>query len=114
MQTEWDIFHFIILHYEVNRLGSGGLIGGLGGNLAIGVPPIVHFGTKQQKEWWLHGIFTGETSFCLGATEPTGGSDLANLKTTARKTDDGKSYIVNGHKVNQPSLFTLLLLQTGG
>lgn len=95
---EWDIFHFIIMHYEVNRMGSGGIIGGLGGNLAIGVPPVVHFGNNQQKEQWLSGIFTGETSFCLGATEPTGGSDLANLKTTAIKSKDGKSYLVNGHK----------------
>ncbi|CAK7231619.1 hypothetical protein SCUCBS95973_007979 [Sporothrix curviconia] len=95
---EWDIFHFVIMHYEVNRIGSGGVIGGLGGNLAIGVPPVVHFGTAAQKEQWLHGIFTGATSFCLGATEPTGGSDLANLRTTARKTPDGTAYVVNGHK----------------
>ncbi len=88
------------MYYEVNRMGSGGCIGGLGGNLAIGVPPIVHFGNKQQKEKWLPGVFTGKTSFCLGATEPTGGSDLANLRTTAKKTPDGRSYIVNGHKVS--------------
>ncbi|OAA60270.1 acyl-CoA dehydrogenase domain-containing protein [Niveomyces insectorum RCEF 264] len=88
---EWDIFHFLILHYEVNRLASGGVLSGLGGGLPIGVPPIVHHGNNEQKERWLHGVFTRETSFCLGATEPTGGSDLANLKTTARKTGDGKS-----------------------
>ncbi|CAK7243873.1 MAG: hypothetical protein STHCBS139747_005403 [Sporothrix thermara] len=96
--AEWDIFHFLVLHYEVHRIGSGGVISGLGGSLAIGVPPLVHYGTDAQKEQWLHGIFTGETSFCLGATEPTGGSDLANLRTTARQTPDGTAYIVNGHK----------------
>ncbi|CAM1506233.1 Fc.00g058740.m01.CDS01 [Cosmosporella sp. VM-42] len=95
---EWDIFHFIVLHYELNRIACGGVMGGLGGALAIGVPPVVHHGTEEQKKKWLNGIFLGETSFCLGATEPTGGSDLANLKTTARKTNDSKSYIVNGHK----------------
>ncbi|KIH93294.1 acyl-CoA dehydrogenase [Sporothrix brasiliensis 5110] len=95
---EWDIFHFMIKHYEVNRICSGGVIGGIGGSLAIGVPPIVNFGTQKQKDLWLPGIVTGETSFCLGATEPTGGSDLANLRTTAKRTADGTSYVVNGHK----------------
>jgi len=65
---------------------------------AIGLPPVIAFGTEEQKKKWLPGIFTGETAFCLGATEPSGGSDLANLKTTAQKTQDGQHYIVNGHK----------------
>jgi alkylation response protein AidB-like acyl-CoA dehydrogenase len=58
------------------------------------------YGTEEQKNTWLPGVFSGETSFCLGATEPTGGSDLANLRTTAKMTPDGKFYIVNGHKVS--------------
>lgn len=70
--NEWDMFHFIILHYELNRIASGGVIGGLGGGIAIGIPPVVNHGTEAQKKRWLPGIFTGELSFCLGATEPTG------------------------------------------
>lgn len=66
---------------------------------AIGLPPVIYHGTEEQKRRWLPGIFEGQTAFCLGATEPSGGSDLANLKTTARKTEDGKYYIVNGYKV---------------
>ncbi|KAF7562878.1 hypothetical protein G7046_g1226 [Stylonectria norvegica] len=96
--SEWDIFHFIVLYYEVNRMACGGVMGGLGGGNPIGIPPVINHGTRQQKEKWLPGIFPGETSFCLGATEPTGGSDLANLKTTARKTNDGHYYVVSGHK----------------
>lgn len=38
------------------------------------------------------------TSFCLRVTEPNGGSDMANIKTTAKKSADGKSYVVNGVK----------------
>jgi len=77
---------------------ESGVLAGLSSASAIGAPPIIAFGTEAQKKAWLPGIFTGKTSFCLGATEPSGGSDLANLKTTAKKTEDGKQYIVNGHK----------------
>jgi alkylation response protein AidB-like acyl-CoA dehydrogenase len=94
---EWDIFHSLILYDERSRVNSGPLAG-LAGGSAIGAPPITVFGTEEQRNAWLPGIFSGETSFCLGATEPTGGSDLANLRTTAKLTPDGKFYIVNGHK----------------
>ncbi|KAL6229379.1 hypothetical protein BDW75DRAFT_235258 [Aspergillus navahoensis] len=95
--TDWDIFHSLILYDERSRVNSGPLAG-LSGGTAIGAPLIVAYGTEKQKDAWLPGIYRGETSFCLGATEPTGGSDLANLRTTAVKTPDGKFYIVNGHK----------------
>ncbi|KEZ41687.1 Acyl-CoA dehydrogenase domain-containing protein [Scedosporium apiospermum] len=95
---EWDIFHFVVLHYELAKICCGGVAAGLGAGSAIGVPPIVRYGTEEQKRRWLPGVFSGDTVFCLGATEPTGGSDLANLRTTAKKTLDGKAYIVNGHK----------------
>ncbi|KAJ5239859.1 hypothetical protein N7468_004478 [Penicillium chermesinum] len=94
---QWDIFHFIVLSYEMART-HGGVSGGLGGSSVIGAPPIVHFGTEEQKQKWLPGILTGDLSFCLGATEPTGGSDLAGLKTTAKKDPTGDFYIVNGNK----------------
>ena len=76
---------------------------GLSTASAIGLPPVINHGTEEQKQRWLPGIFKGETSFCLGATEPTGGSDLASLRTTAKKTEDGKYYIVNGNKVHLTS-----------
>jgi alkylation response protein AidB-like acyl-CoA dehydrogenase len=96
---EWDIFHFIVLHFELAKIHAGVCVG-LSGSSAIGAPPIVHFGTEQQKQRFLPGILTGEINFCLGATEPTGGSDLSGLKTTAVKDASGEFYIVNGHKVS--------------
>lgn len=86
------------MYDELSRI-RGGPHSGLAGASSIGAPPILAHGTEAQKDAWLPGIFTGELSFCLGATEPTGGSDLANLRTTAKKTPDGRHYIVNGHKV---------------
>ncbi|KXH28088.1 acyl-CoA dehydrogenase domain-containing protein [Colletotrichum salicis] len=95
---KWDIFHSLVVSYEASRIWAAGVSVGLNGGTTIGVPPVIHHGTEEQKKWWLPGIITGKTSFCLGCTEPTGGSDLANLKTTAIKSDDGKYYTVNGHK----------------
>jgi alkylation response protein AidB-like acyl-CoA dehydrogenase len=45
-----------------------------------------------------HILHRGEKRICLAITEPSGGSDVANLTTTAVKTEDGKHYIVNGEK----------------
>lgn len=66
---EWDIFHSLVLTYEVSRIGY---IGGMGGGSIIGAPPVVHHGSEDQKQRWLPGMFAGETIFCLGATEPSG------------------------------------------
>jgi alkylation response protein AidB-like acyl-CoA dehydrogenase len=69
--TEWDIFHFVVLNDELCRAGVGAL-SAVAGASAIGVPPIVRFGTEEQKSRWLPSLFTGQNLFCLGATEPTG------------------------------------------
>ncbi|KAF2272637.1 acyl-CoA dehydrogenase NM domain-like protein [Westerdykella ornata] len=94
---ELDVFHLLTLTDETSRI-EGGVGTSLGGGSVIGVPPIVHHGTEEQKRKWLPGLFTWETSFCLGITEPSGGSDVANIQTTAEKSKCGKYYIVNGYK----------------
>ncbi|GAB7354597.1 hypothetical protein MBLNU459_g5038t1 [Dothideomycetes sp. NU459] len=96
-EEDWDIFHFLVLSDEKARMNVG-VLTALSSASAIGIPPVIHHGTEAQKQAWLPGIFSGETQFCLGATEPTGGSDLAALRTTAKKTEDGKYYVVNGNK----------------
>ena len=53
-------------------IGYAGVLIGLSGGTAIGLPPVIKYGTEDQKRRWLPGISTGETSFCLGATEPSG------------------------------------------
>ena len=65
----------------------------------ITAPYIVAMGTQEQKERWLPQVATGEKILAIGMTEPSGGSDLANLKTTAVKADDGSGdWIINGSK----------------
>jgi alkylation response protein AidB-like acyl-CoA dehydrogenase len=77
---------------------DGGVGSSLAGASVIGMPPIIHHGTEEQKRKWLPGVFDWSTSFCLGITEPTGGSDVAQIQTTAIRSSDGKSYTINGYK----------------
>jgi alkylation response protein AidB-like acyl-CoA dehydrogenase len=93
-----DIFHRIILTDEASRVEGGVQVALSGGANVIGLPPIINHGTEAQKRRWLPGLFTGETNFCLGITEPSGGSDVGNLRTTARKSEDGTHYVVSGTK----------------
>ncbi|KAK3053393.1 hypothetical protein LTR09_005562 [Extremus antarcticus] len=92
-----DVFHLLVSTDEGSRI-DGGIGSSLAGASVIGIPPVIHHGTEQQKRQWLPGLFDWSTSFCLGITEPTGGSDVANIQTTALKSDDGKYYTVNGYK----------------
>ncbi|KAH9882325.1 hypothetical protein J1614_000561 [Plenodomus biglobosus] len=95
--ADMDLFHLMILTDEGARI-EGGVGIALGGGSVIGAPPIIHHGTEEQKRKWLPGLFTWDTSFALGITEPSGGSDVANIQTTATKSADGTHYIVNGYK----------------
>ena len=60
-------------------------------------PVIYNFATDEQKERWLPGIISGKTMWCQGYSEPNSGSDLASLKTTAKKV--GNEYVVDGQKI---------------
>ncbi|KAI1178989.1 acyl-CoA dehydrogenase-like protein [Nemania sp. FL0916] len=95
---EIDVFHQLILSDEYSRVEGGVMVALSNGANMIGIPPVVNHGTEAQKRRWLPGLFTGETNFCLGITEPSGGSDVSNLKTTAKKSADGTHYVVNGTK----------------
>jgi butyryl-CoA dehydrogenase len=59
--------------------------------------PIEHWGTEEQKQRWLPRLCSGEILGCFGLTEPDTGSDAANLRTRARKTDSGWS--LSGQKM---------------
>jgi len=83
---------------ELARLGYLGVIWGLGGGNAIGLPPILNYGSDTLKEQIIPGVINGTLRLCLGITEPQAGSDVAGIGTTAEKTPDGKYYIVNGQK----------------
>lgn len=64
----------------------------------IGTLPILYFGTPEQKQKYIPKLITGEWAGAYGLTEPNSGSDALGAKTSAKLSDDGKHYILNGQK----------------
>ncbi len=64
----------------------------------IGTLPILYFGTPEQKQKYIPKLISGEWAGAYGLTEPNSGSDALGAKTTARLSEDGKYYILNGQK----------------
>jgi acyl-CoA dehydrogenase len=93
--TEGDRFMRVIAMQEIARAGCGGVGAGLFSH-TIGAPPILHRGSEDMKRRVLPQILSGEKISALAITEPSGGSDVANLRTTARR--EGDHFIVNGQK----------------
>lgn len=60
-------------------------------------PLILHYGTEEQRRYYLPRICRGEVFFCIGMSEPDSGSDLASVKTRATRTDKG--WLLNGAKL---------------
>ncbi|MFE6650195.1 acyl-CoA dehydrogenase family protein, partial [Nocardioides sp. NPDC057772] len=60
-------------------------------------PTLIRYGTDKQKQMFLNRILAGEVHFAIGYSEPEAGTDLASLRTTARR--DGDHYVVNGQKL---------------
>jgi alkylation response protein AidB-like acyl-CoA dehydrogenase len=64
----------------------------------IGTLPILYFGTEEQKQKYIPKLISGEWVGAYGLTEPNSGSDALGAKSTARLSEDGKHYILNGQK----------------
>ena len=64
----------------------------------IGTLPILYFGTEEQKAKYIPKLISGEWVGAYGLTEPNSGSDALSAKTTARLSEDGKHYLLNGQK----------------
>jgi acyl-CoA dehydrogenase len=90
-----DSFFRLIATEEMCRAGSGGLCAGLMSH-TIGTPPIANLGGEELKARVLPQIISGEKISALAITEPSGGSDVANLQTTARR--DGDHFVLKGSK----------------
>ena len=91
-----DYLHDAVFAEELSHCASGGLAAGIGAHVSIATPPVWKFGTEEQKQRFLVPAIAGEKIGALGITEPDAGSDVAGIKTFARKVDGG--YVVNGSK----------------
>ena len=91
-----DLSHMLCAAEEMVLAGkSVGTVVGLG-SLGIAIPPIVKFGTDEQKARFVRPALDGSKVSALGITEPGGGSDVAAVQTRAVR--DGDHYVVNGAK----------------
>tara|TARA_R110002072_G_scaffold4508_1_gene31395 strand:- start:28434 stop:29693 length:1260 start_codon:yes stop_codon:yes gene_type:complete len=87
----------VIFFEEYARAGAPGRVGHIGEGLAG--PTIIAFGTEEQKKKYLPGIVAGTELWCQGYSEPSAGSDLANVKTKARFDEAQGKWLINGQKV---------------
>lgn len=90
--------------FITSTLVNEGLGGGFSFSVAvaahtgIGTLPILYFGNDAQKEKYIPKLSSGEWKGAYGLTEPNSGSDALGAKTTAKLSDDGKYYLLNGQK----------------
>jgi acyl-CoA dehydrogenase len=90
-----DALHRLIACVELAQCGAGGVLASLMSH-TIAAPPIAALGSAELKQRVLPKVLAGEWIAALAVTEPSGGSDVAALRTTARR--DGDHYVVDGEK----------------
>ena len=81
-----DYYTSLVLAEEIIHARSGGLAMGVAVHTDMAMPPILAFGTEEQKQEWVVPAIKGEKILCLGITEPDAGSDVAGIKTRAITT----------------------------
>ena len=109
-----DYFTNVVLAEELSRCGIGSLNMAVLVQVGMATPPILKFGSEEQKQAYLVPAISGEKIACLGITEPNAGSDVASVSTFAEKVNGGwkvngnKIFITNGARAN----FMTLLART--
>jgi len=111
----FDIFHSLTQSEELARPGAGGLTASLMTH-GIGLPPVLAMGSDEMKRRIAPAVLAGDKIIALGITEPSGGSDVANLNTRAERV--GNKYVVNGSKMfitsGMRADYVTLAVRTGG
>ena len=91
-----DFLSELILCEELYYGANGGLAMGVGVQVDMAMPPILAFGTEEQKQEWAVPAIAGSKILCLGISEPNAGSDVAAIKTRAVR--DAGDWVINGTK----------------
>lgn len=91
-----DRFHGLVTGVELAEVGAGGLLASLMIH-GVALPPVIAAGSPAIKERVVPSVLAGEKIIALGVTEPSGGSDVAALRTRAELKGD--RYVVNGSKI---------------
>ena len=90
-----DTFHRLVACVELAQCGAGGIIASLMSH-TIAMPPVAALGSAELKARVLPPVLAGEKIAALAITEPGGGSDVASLRTSARR--EGDEFVVTGEK----------------
>jgi alkylation response protein AidB-like acyl-CoA dehydrogenase len=113
---DYDAFHEMIILDEFARCGAH-VFRQLSIN-SMALPPIIHYGSQYLKEKVLRDVITGKKQCCLAISEPSAGSDVSGIETTAVLSEDGSHYVVNGQKKwitgGATGDFFTLAVRTGG
>ncbi|WP_299556148.1 acyl-CoA dehydrogenase family protein [Seonamhaeicola sp.] len=94
--SDLDIFYTVILQEELQRINSGGFAASVWAHVYLSMTHLNAEGSEAIKQKYLAPSIAGDKLGCLCITEPSGGSDVAGIRTTAVK--EGDSYIINGSK----------------
>jgi len=91
-----DMWYGVVFDEEIARMNSGGFGASIGAHPMLALTHITHEGTEEQKQKYLVPGILGTKVGCLAITEPSAGSDVQSVRTTAIK--DGDEYVINGSK----------------
>lgn len=106
-----DYSYSIVAAEEFGTAHCGGVPLAIGVQTDMCTPALARFGSDELREQFLAPAIAGDMIGCIGVSETTAGSDVAGLRTTARK--DGDDYVINGHKMwitNSPQADFICLL----
>jgi alkylation response protein AidB-like acyl-CoA dehydrogenase len=107
-----DYFSAMVLGEAIGAANSGGLAMAVAVQTDMAMPPILAFGSEEQKQQWVVPAIRGEKILCLGISEPDAGSDVKGIKTRAVRDGDefvingSKTFITNGHRAHAIVLVT--------
>jgi alkylation response protein AidB-like acyl-CoA dehydrogenase len=93
-----DYYSALVLSEEMAHSHSGGLAMGVAVQTDMAMPPILAFGTEEQKQEWAAPAIAGQKILCIGITEPDAGSDVSAIKTRAVRDEASGDYVINGSK----------------
>ncbi|MGB0097861.1 MAG: acyl-CoA dehydrogenase family protein [Solirubrobacteraceae bacterium] len=93
-----DYYTALVLAEEMVHADCGGLGMGIAVQTDMAMPPILAFGTEEQKQEWAAPAIAGTKILCIGITEPDAGSDVAGIKTRAARDEATGEYVINGAK----------------
>ena len=92
-----DYSYAIVMAEELGAINCGGVPMAIGVQTDMATPALARFGSDEVRHEFLTPSISGDYVACLGVSEVGAGSDVASIKTTARK--DGDDYVINGGKM---------------